>query len=407
MYDVLITNGRVIDPANKIDAVMDVAIHDGKVARVASGIADAEAARAIDATGKLVAPGLVDMHAHVIGPGDIDVDGPCGVGAGVTSIVDAGSAMASDLPGALDVDTPSSVYALLTNHNWPDGFRPPNVDPVDVDAVRDAIVSYPDSVLGIKVALTPAIVGAYGLDGLRKAREVVADTGTTVMLHIGDIGNPALDPTPSSVTSEALGLLQAGDILTHVYSPLTGGPLDENEQLLPALGEACERGVVMDAAKGDYGFGWDAADQILATGIKPDTVSSDVELHSPATTTSGLMVENRRATGKRVKSELSLVEYMAFFLELGFSVPEVIRMTTSAPAAAAKIAARAGDLSVGKPADVTILELKEGRYCLTDVDGVSRVGRQAFVPVATLKHGIVHPPSRGPHSWGFEPPRAD
>ena len=84
MYDVLITNGRVIDPANKIDAVMDVAIHDGKVARVASGIADAEAARAIDATGKLVAPGLVDIHAHVIGPGDIDVDGPCGVGAGVT-----------------------------------------------------------------------------------------------------------------------------------------------------------------------------------------------------------------------------------------------------------------------------------------------------------------------------------
>ena len=172
MYDVLITNGRVIDPANQIDAVMDVAIHDGKVAKVAPGIADAEAARTIDATGKLVSPGLVDIHAHVIGPDDIDVDGPCGVGAGVTSIVDAGSAMASDLPGALEVDTPSSVYALLTNHNWPDGFRPPNVDPVDVDSVRDAIVSYPDSVLGIKVALTPAIVGAYGLDGLRKAREV-------------------------------------------------------------------------------------------------------------------------------------------------------------------------------------------------------------------------------------------
>lgn len=404
MYDVLITNGRVIDPANQIDAVMDVAIHNGKIVRVAPGITDTEAACTLDATGKLVSPGLVDLHAHVIGPGDIDVDGPCGVGAGVTSIVDAGSAMAGDLPGALEVATPSSVYSLLTNHNWPDGFCTPDVDPVDVDAVRDAIVSYPDSVLGIKVALTPAIVGAYGLDGLKKAREVAADTGTTVMLHIGDIGNPALDPTPSSVTSEALGLLQAGDILTHVYSPLTGGPLDENEQLLPALGEACGRGVVMDAAKGDYGFGWDAADQILAAGIKADTVSSDVELHAGVTSTSGLMVENRRATGKRVKSELSLVEYMAYFLELGFTVQEVIRMTTSAPAGAAKIADRAGDLSEGKPADVTILELKQGRYRLIDVDGVSRMGSQAFVPVATLKDGVVHQPSTGPHPWGFEPP---
>ncbi len=407
MYDVLITNGRVIDPANQIDAVMDVAIHEGKIVKVAPDIADAAAARAIDATGKLVLPGLVDIHAHVIGPSEVDVDGPCGVGAGVTSIIDAGSAMASDLPGALEVATPSAVYALLTNHNWPDGFRPPKVDPVDVKAVRDAIVSHPDSVLGIKVALTPAIVGAYGLDGLRKAREVAAETGTMVMLHIGDIGNPALDSTPSSVTSEALGMLQAGDILTHVYSPLTGGPLDENEQLLPALGEACERGVVMDAAKGDYGFGWDAADQILGKGIKPDTVSSDVELHSPATTSSGLMVENRRATGARVASELSLVEYMAFFLELGFTVDEVIRMTTSAPAAAAKIADRAGDLSDGKPADVTVLDLREGRYRLTDVDGVSRVGRQAFVPVVTLKDGIVYEPSAGPHAWGFEPPSAD
>ena len=118
--------------------------------------------------------------------------------------------MASDLPGALDVDTPSSVYALLTNHNWPDGFRPPNVDPVDVDAVRDAIVSYPDSVLGIKVALTPAIVGAYGLDGLRKAREVVADTGTTVMLHIGDIGNPALDSNAIFGDVRGVGVAASG-----------------------------------------------------------------------------------------------------------------------------------------------------------------------------------------------------
>ena len=406
MYDLIIANGRVVDPANNIDAVMDIAIRAGKIAQVGENIDGAQCERLIDATGSLVTPGLVDVHAHVIGPGDIDVDGACGVGAGVTSIIDAGSAMASDLPDALEVATPSSVYSLLTNHNWPNGYSESSVAPVDVEAVRDAINTYPDSVLGIKVALTPAIIAAYGLDGLKGAREVAKDTGTTVMLHIGDIGNPALAPTPSSVTAEALSLLQAGDILTHVYSPLTGGPLDENEKLLPALGEAVRRGVIMDAAMGDYGFSWAAADKILATGIKPDTVSSDVELHSPAIGASGLMVENRRATGTRVKSELSLVEYMAYFLELGFSVGEVIKMTTSAPAAAAGISERAGDLSAGQPADVTLLSLQQGQFKLADVDGVTRIGTQAFVPVATVKNGTVYEPSTGPHAWGFLPPSA-
>lgn len=404
MYDVLIRNGRVIDPANQIDTVMDVAIQAGKIAEVAAAIDKTSAKREIDAQGHLVTPGLVDIHAHVIGRGDVDVDGLCGVGAGVTSIIDAGSAMASELPDALSVSTPSNVYALLTNHNWPDGFRPPAVVPVDVDGVRAAIDTYPGTVLGIKVALTPAIIGAYGLEALRKAREVAEETGTFVMLHVGDIGNPALSPTPSAVTAEALAILQAGDVLTHVYSPLTGGPLDENEALLPALSEACERGVIMDAAKGDYGFGWLAADQILGQGIKPDTVSSDVELHAPANSASGLMVANRRATGVRVKSELSLVEYMAFFLALDFTVEEVIGMVTCAPAKAARIADRAGDLSPGKPADVSVLALKEGSYRLTDVDGMSRTGRHAFVPVVTLKNGRIYEPSCGPHPWGFEPP---
>ena len=81
-------------------------------------------------------------------------------------------------------------------------------------------------------------------------------------------------------------------------------------------------------------------------------------------------------------------------------------MVTSAPAAAAGIAEHAGDLDEGKPADVSVLALKEGRYKLTDVDGVSRTGTQALVPVVTLKHGQVYEPSSGPHEWGFEPPRA-
>lgn len=411
MYDLLIRGGRVIDAANDIDAVMDVAVSGGLVAEVADTLDSGLATEEFDARGKIVTPGLVDVHVHVYGPGDVvPADPNCGVGAGVTSVIDAGSADAScidDLVERVVSKTESSVYSLLTNHHWPDGFgsvgRAP---PVDYESVKRAVADHQDVVVGLKIAMTPAIHDSYGLEALRSARQVAEELGLRVMLHIGDIGNPALEPTSSKVTADALAMLEAGDILTHIYSPLTGGPLDEDEVVIPALHDAIARGVVMDAAIGDYGFGWEAADKILADGIRADTISSDVELYSAATDAGGLMVEGRRATGNRVVSELSLVEYMSYFLTLGFSVTDIIKMTTCAPAKAAGISCKAGDLTPGKPADVAVLELKTGRYSLADVTGEIRVGEQAFVPVATLKGGVIHKPGPGPHEWGFEPPAA-
>jgi dihydroorotase len=413
MYDLVIANGHVIDPAQGISATLDVGVQDGRIAAIAPGLPAHAATQRIDATGKIVAPGLVDLHAHVYWPGrQADVDPHCGVGAGVTSIVDAGSALASDLAELSDrvvATTKSSIYAFVSNHWWPDGYSPPrepgDLPPIDVDAIVAAARANPDLVKGVKVAVTPAIRREYGLRPIAEAREAARAAGLRLMLHIGDIGNPALPATPSDVTAEAIGLLQQGDILTHVYSPIAGGPLDEDERVLPALRAARDRGVVMDAARGDYGFGWDAADRVIADGIRAHTVSSDFEVHAVSTQGSGLMVENRRATGERIASEITLVEYMSYFLELGFSVEDIIRMTTVAPARAAGIADVAGDLATGKPADISVLELREGRFALADVTAISRVGRRAFVPFATVKRGVVHAPSAGARAWGFTPPR--
>jgi dihydroorotase len=118
------------------------------------------------------------------------------------------------------------------------------------------------------------------------------------------------------------------------------------------------------------------------------------------------MVKDRRVTGARVASELTLVEYMAFFLELGFALEDVIRMTTSEPASAAGIDATAGSLVEGRPADISVLEVLTGRFTLTDVTGVSRLGERAIVPSVTVKDGRVFPAGRGAHPWGFAPPPA-
>ena len=230
--------------------------------------------------------------------------------------------------------------------------------------------------------------------------------GIPLMLHIGDIGAPHLEATPAQLTSEALNLLDEGDILTHVFCPLSGGGLDAKGQLLPALRAAYDRGVVMDAAIGDYQFSWDAAEKVLGQGILPQVISSDAEIRPGSSGKSDIMVQNGRTTGERVESEITLVEYMAYFFELGFDLPEIIRMCTSAPARAAGIDNQAGDLSAGKPADISILSLESGHFRPTDVTGASRIGSKAITPFLTLRHGRPYKPNSGPHSWGFTPPPA-
>lgn len=414
MYDLLIKGGQVIGPAQGLNAIMDVAVRGNRIFKLGRDIPVSEASKIIDASGRIVSPGLIDLHAHVYRHGSqIDADELCGVRAGVTSIIDAGSAGVDDFAEFLNnVIRPneSAIYSFLYNHWWPDGYeREEEIYKdrhIDVDEIIELAEKYPNIVKGVKVAVTPPIRRKYGLEPVVRGREAARVAGLRLMLHIGDIGAPILDPTPPEVTSEALDLLDPGDILTHVFSPLTGGGLDDKGRVLPALQAAKERGVIMDTAIGDYQFSWGAAEKVLDEGILPDVISSDNEIHSQLARTPGLMVKNRRVTGERVAAEITLVEYMAYFFELGFSLEDIIRMTTIAPARAADIGDVAGDLEEGKPADISVLEVLSGRFVLTDVTGVSRIGERAIAPVVTIKDGRPYDPSGGAHKWGFAPPQA-
>src|SRR5712692_4334776 len=97
MYDLLLKGGTVLDPSSKLDGAQDVAVQNGAIARIAPQIAEAEAARTVDVRGKVVVPGLIDLHAHVFeGVNRTGVNPDLGgVYAGVTTIVDAGSAGAA------------------------------------------------------------------------------------------------------------------------------------------------------------------------------------------------------------------------------------------------------------------------------------------------------------------------
>ena len=286
----------------------------------------------------------------------------------------------------------TTVYSFLSVFRERSLGAPPSEDQMDVDGVVEIARNNPDLVKGVKVIVASRTVQSLGLKHVEASKRAAREGGVRLMMHIGDIGPKSQTPTPSDVTAEALAMLDAGDLVTHVFTPLTGAALDEDGQLLSALVDAQDRGVFIDTSYGDFNFGWDRADTVLAQGLRPDTIATDIEIHA--------------GDGMRKLSERGLLEYASYFLAMGFSVEDVVRMTTSTPAAYLGIQDRAGSLQEGRTADISVLDVVKGRWLLADATGKSRVGTEALVPVVTIKGGQAIYPSEPPHSWGWTPPVA-
>ena len=396
MYDLLLKGGRVIDASRGIDEPMDVAVEGGRIARMARGIPPSEAQEVLDVSGKIVAPGLVDVHTHVYHPGrNWNHPDVAGVRSGVTTIADAGGPGSADFEDFCDYVLPkaqTTVYSFLSVFRERSLGAPPSEDQMDVDGVVEIARNNPDLVKGVKVIVASRTVQSLGLKHVEASKRAAREGGVRLMMHIGDIGPKSQTPTPSDVTAEALAMLDAGDLVTHVFTPLTGAALDEDGQLLSALVDAQDRGVFIDTSYGDFNFGWDRADTVLAQGLRPDTIAADIEIHA--------------GDGMRKLSERGLLEYASYFLAMGFSVEDVVRMTTSTPAAYLGIQDRAGSLQEGRTADISVLDVVKGRWLLADATGKSRVGTEALVPVVTIKGGRAIHPGEPPHSWGWTPPVA-
>jgi dihydroorotase len=329
------------------------------------------ALHSIDATGKLVVPGLVDLHAHVYPQGSAlglpaDELVPYTCTATYVSGGDAGANNFSAFRHYIIAQARSRIFAFVHISSiglagFPVG-EALNIDYADADAAAKTVAENRDLVLGVKVRMTKSIVGGNGLEPLKRAILAAerAGGGARVMCHIGD--------APGDL-SAVLDLLRPGDILTHAYSG-AGNNIVQNGIVLPAALEAKRRGVVIDVGHGGGSFDYTVAAPAIEQGLTPDTISSDI--HALSGNTPGMPY---------------LPWVMSKFLNLGFSLEQVIAMATIAPARVIDRVEKLATLQVGAPADVSILELVEEPVSFVDTRNNTRQGSRWLRPVQTVRAG--------------------
>jgi dihydroorotase len=370
-FDLLIRGAEVIDPSQRLRARRDVGIRWGRIAAVEASIPAERAVQTIDASGKLVVPGLVDMHAHVypqasaIGlPADELV--PYTATTTYVSAGDAGANNFSAFKHYVIAQARSRIFAFVHISNiglagFPVG-EALNLDYMDVEAAARTVAENADVAIGLKVRMTKSIVGANGLEPLKRAIAAAerAGGGARVMCHIGD--------APGGL-SDLLDLLRAGDILTHAYSG-AGNNIVQDGKVVPAALEAKRRGVLIDVGHGGGSFDYTVAEPALAQGLTPDTIGSDI--HALSGNTPGMPY---------------LPWVMSKFLNLGFSLEEVVAMATTNPARIIGRGELLGSLQAGASADVSILELVDAPVTFVDTRKNTRDGSRWLKPVQTVRAG--------------------
>jgi dihydroorotase len=354
-YDLLIKDGRVIDPSRNVDRLADVAVAGGTIAAVRPNIPRSSAAKVIEADGRLVVPGLIDIHTHAVREKD---DTALCLADGVTSLVDAGSRGSDRIDEAVEVAkaAPNRMRLLInisrTGNDQQNGELR-DINKVDVTATRKAIERHRDHVVGIKVRVSDFVAGKNDLQALKLAQTVAATLGIPIMVHMGQSVSPL---------AELLAVLKAGDIVTHVYSPPPHGILDGNGKLLPAVLDARSRGVWFDVGNGlNKHLTWDVAERATAAGFWPDTISTD---WVPA---------------GRTDQIFNVGTVLSKFLLLGMPLPRVIACATFNAARVMPAFKQLGTLAVGAVPDITIMELQQGSFEFVDNDHSLRVGRQKLV----------------------------
>ena len=366
-YDLLIKGGRVIDPSQRIDRVIDVAIKGGRIAALRADIGASDAAEVIDARGKLVTPGLVDIHAHV----DREMLPAHCLSTGVTSLVDAGSRGADNVADhvAIAKAAPNRVRILLNlGRTGLGGGRGELLDFANADtaAARQAIEAHRDVIIGIKARLSKSVVGEHDLDAIDRAHAVTVPLKLPLMVHVGQTVSPM---------SAIVARLRPGDIVTHVYAPPPNGILDDNGRVFPQVLEARRRGILFDIGNGRNGhITWDVAERAIGQGFLPDTISSD--LTAPG----------------RTDRVFDFPTVLSKFLLLGMPLERVIACATVNAARAIAPFRDVGTLRPNAPADVALFELSTGQFEFVDNVNAKRTGREKLMPFAVVMAGKRMPP---------------
>lgn len=374
----VLQSGRVIDPVAGRDGILDIRVRDGKIDAIGVDLA-IDGAAVIDVKDHIVTPGLIDVHLHLMkGLGAFGVDPDIfGVGSGVTTVVDAGSAGHTLLNVFRNYVTDNAKTRVLNyiNLSTLGGVSGPGysilADPrlIDEAKIEQAVEANRDIIVGIKIMATGGALGAQGLKPLERARKLGDALKLPLLVHIGESWTKDTEPVH---VGDVLKYLRAGDIVTHMFTVHPGGLLDGNGKLWPQVRDAKASGVLMDVGHGLHNLNFDVARKVLDQGLHPDGVSTDGH------------------RGNRAGPVYDLPTTMAKLMALGFSLNQVIEMATINAAKLLGRAGKLGTLEIDHPAELSVLKVEERDWKAVDSQKGTIPAHQAITPVYAIRGEMIH-----------------
>ena len=371
-HDLILKNGTLLDPAQNIYDKRDIAFKDGLVSGVETEISSELSVSTIDVSGKLVTPGLIDLHGHFYHGGTgsaVHADQNC-LSAGVTTGVDAGSSGFLNYGAMRDYVFPAhktrlvaflhiGAVGLAANKVLGGGLHDLRI--IDVDRTVDTIKDNPNSIFGVKVRMHYDAVARWNAEkAMIAAREAADKSGKKLMVHVS--GTPI--PLPN-----VLEFLGPGDISTHAFNGDHESILDNNNKIRSEVREAVDRGVIMDVGHAGIHCDVDVVKHALDQGLPPDTISTDI--HVPP---SGRIV-------------YLMNDLLSKFHAMGLSIEDVVSASTNKPASVLGMDKDIGSLRVGMSGDAAVFNLREGRFVWHDMAGHNGDGNVRFDTLLTVRDG--------------------
>jgi len=372
--ELIIKHGHVIDPAQNINQIMDIAVSNGQIMAIESTIEVEKGQQIIDAKDLYVVPGLIDLHTHIywgatslsVNPNDIYRR------SGITTFVDAGSAGAGNFLGLSEYVIKPNLFNVFSflNISFPGIFavsQHVNIGEasfLELMSIEEAInicQQYPESIVGIKARACQRAAKENGLVAIQLALEVAEQTKLPVMAHVG--------LNPPTIT-EVINLLRHGDIMTHAFREAPNTFVTPDNKIKDCFYQAREKGIILDIGHGAAGFSFRVAKCFAAQHIWPDTISSDVHI---------LNVDG---------PAYDLLTTMSKFLCLGMPLEKIIAAVTINAANAIR-KPQLGTLRIGHPADITLFKMEQGDFHFIDGAQQSIQGNKKFKVISLIKDGAI------------------
>jgi dihydroorotase len=410
-YDLVMQGGRVIDPANGTDAILDVAVSAGKIVAVGPDLPCPPAAKRLDLRGSVVTPGLIDTHAHVYEhvTGDFGLNPDLvGVRGGVTTVVDQGGSSPLTFNGFRQFVAEPSVSRVLCfisaylaggllGHKYVDLYGPSGIN---VAAIVKTARENPTLIKGIKAHAEPGGFSRWGLESLKLAKQAGRELGLPVYVHLGTLWpqKEGIHVDPRTIIEQVVPLLDAGDVLAHPFTRYPSGFVNAGGAIHPLIYEALAKGITIDVGRGAH-FSFDNARAVIEAGILPTTLGADLHGYNIKFPDGGRWYRGMFTdTGEMEPPDDASLPFstpygihhaMSELMTLGVTLFQVVEMATSNAAKLLRMEHQIGALTPGMDADLSVFRILEGEWTLRDSNGVEVLTRQLLHPESVVRAGQV------------------